>query len=401
MSKKKPLSKPPLSAIQNLPQGAAPLSPVRPDVAALVNGAQDAVNAFLAAQAFPTPSMPLIASVAAHPPSFSLDTFFTGQSSGYYANRPVPSGDVFTLYVMATLARLAYVTNAEAVAQVLLAFPALTWKTVSGPGTSFIFDCWTDPLGRKIVAIPGTQTLKTWLAYFPVGMSTGTRLRSGWWAYAGLNLLINVDTDPLWNELVSSAMQGKDVILVGHSAGGAVAQNLSMLLNDAFSPSGWGEYPTPVVALYSFGYPKTFWTPPGAASGEVQKIHVRVINSNDPVPDAPDSGALLAAGLQSAPLQAIGITPPWWYWSHPPRHLASQTVVVDNPSPAELFTNSQGIGKWIFESPYDQVAQLVNAHSLSAYTLNLENLCRNSGMFDVNLFPFIVQANRLMDAAGQ
>lgn len=388
-----------------LPPPSLIQKPPGPDVKVLVPNAGPIIAAGQQQQIAPEPSMPIIASNSPKPPVFSLDSLFGGQALPGAIALQAPLSDPFTLYLLATLQRFAYNPTGYGSALITGIFTGLTYTHVSltSPTLTDGFDCWTDSQGRSVYVIPAQYSLKAWKSLPPYTIKAGAPLRSGLAGYSGLLQSLQSSVAAFDAYQAAKTNPSAPTIIVGHDQGGVLAQFEGMRINDKFAgSSAWLNPAQPVTGVYSFGSPD--WLASNKTTNPTAEVsnHVQVVLTGDPIIGFINALARSLASGQAGfgfPYSPPPPNPPPGYVPATPvypialrKYLNAANAPINSPLQSAW-------SDWYLALPdFASVAMLTNYHSMSAYTLNLEANLRNSGAFDVNLFPLLVAANRSMDA---
>jgi hypothetical protein len=341
-------------------------------------------------------------------PPWSWDQIFDGVQGfllGSFFDNPPPLIDLFSRYVMATLARDVYAQSEAATQDIALAFPGAQMIDVPVTGRTKPLRVWVFASGSRVMVIPGTTELQDFYAYLaPVLQDASLILPDALWkAYSGIVSFFEpyYTTAKAW--LTGDLANGYKMCFVGHSAGGCCAQALGWWWSQNAAPVN-GSNPNPTRGVYSFGAPAWAAAPPLAShQGDFGLPHVRTYNPIDPVPYAVQvwtdvagvirNAAVLGgnAGFEAGLIQYLSV-------AGQPQHWAQyETPTHKLPPGGEPFAVTQLKNLVLFNTLKSNLSLLIAAHQIANYTLLLENELRRTGDNYAQYFPLLVAANREMD----
>lgn len=333
---------------------------------------------------------------------WSLRSWFTGLPQGESADifGLPPMGGRFDLAMAAVLARVSYSGNAEAIDILTQPYVSLSWtrKTVSG-NTFLTYDVWTYNRTYAIVVFPGTVSLAQWLTYIaPIGVHRPW-MPDGVSAWAGLLAILDTYAADVEATLAKYVNTPQSIVMIGHSAGGAVAEMMAARLKNSQQVAEGGlGLNSPVVATYTFGAPAwAFWnvqaTPDAALTGGL-----RVYNVGDPVVEATQNyyrgiysaKAGLVTGIDNRAFEESG-----------PKHISQRSAALTDPTNATrrqlrnlVFTGWQG-------NAFELAAGLTENHSITVYSRALVRQAIDTGSFPEIYGDSVKNANFSMTEAGQ
>lgn len=245
-----------------------------------------------------------------------LDLFFQPTNPAL-APRAWPRSDRFTIYLMATLARLAYGgagPHWDLAKQALsAALDGWTLVDVRHPVNPLVgYHLWRHEDGGKIIVFKGSTTLAQWASYSVPATVTSSNYDPSWKIYAGILAQALLYDSLFIADATGVGPNSGPTITVGHSLGGALAQLLGARANIAFKAAqGAGVVQYPVRANYTFGAPAWLSSTVESVRFGTLDLCCRVYLEGDPVPLATQlymsqaAGVLLPVGFLGASFKRL------------------------------------------------------------------------------------------------
>lgn len=374
-----------------VPQDIKKMMPYADDIIAeSIKAKDDAVGAVVSS----LPSNPKTA-------TWSVANLFREPNPALGANTPAPQNDPYTMFLLATLVRLAYTSDDDAYQIVNDALPAFSY-TRTRPGLpNSAYDMWSDSESkRRIIVFPGTTTLNTWLPYAIGGTdSLGSVIRGmdGAYMYSGIRRFVTGQSANMDALFTGPEQDLPLTVMVGHSAGGSAAQYFSQKFNGT-SSGAMSQTRHSVCGVYTFGMPATFFIPSGGIPDKsFGRNHVRAVVVGDPVPNATQIQQAIASASKSNPVfqyAMLDSTP------NLVTHTEAYFLSLANPPSNQKSNVLRAAVEAVVQGGIKMLTGMAQYHSIINYCNALEMTVRNLGDFPPYA-PNVIQANRLLDSRGE
>jgi len=335
-------------------------------------------------------------------PAWNLLSLFNRPNQPGVAPRTWPPADAFTLYLMSALCRFSYQPasrwrdKAQEALSGALDGAALT--IVTNPLIPYLrHDVWRTEGNAQVIAIQGTTALLEWLAYSVTALGPAAYLPTDWRGYAGILVAAEAYRAAMLADATGSGPNSGPTIFTGHSLGGAIAQILSGVCNQAFKAAHveQGGF-IQCRSQYTFGAPA--WLSDAITTQPIGWLdsHCRCYLEGDPVPHATQvairktQGVALGISLLVRQRFPFGATT---------KHYANKHVSLNAVTDAQRGDVRDRIWRSLVEAGTQLVRTLIEQHSVATYTAAAYQRCLRQRTVPAGRLAAVHLADQMMDLA--